>query len=203
MDSLYWESPRVNAWIKDSQSCYIKVSEGFAQHTGLDSPTQIIGKRDTDLIWQENAPYIYKEDKLIFAGIQIINAQHYRRTSKGIKTLLINKQLQKEWLVGNAVDITGRVLMQQNGRWNIQTKRFEINGLKITAKEIEVVRLLLIGQSSKLMAIRLSISIKTVEQRIESLRRKFNAGSKVVLTEILHQWGMGYLASQTDKLLAS
>lgn len=201
MDDLYWESPRVNAWIKDRHSKYVKCSEGFAQHSGLDSPAAIIGKHDTDLIWHESASLIIKEDKLIIAGLQVINAQHFRPTSKGVKTLLINKQLQKNWLTGNAVDITGRILMEQNGRWNIQTGKFEVNNIHLTQKEVEVVRLLLVGLSSKLMAIRLNISIKTVEQRIESLRRKFNAGSKVVLTETLHQFGLAYLASKKDQLL--
>lgn len=192
---------QICAWVKDRKHKYLKCSERFAQLAGLDSAHAIAGKRDQDLIWKNAANDIYKEDVMVLAGLSVKNAHHTRLTFQGPKSVLINKQHEKNWLVGTAMDISGQVLMEQNGQWNMQTRNFEVNGIQLTPKEIEVVRLLLIGQSSKLMAAKLAISIKTIEQRIESLRRKFNAGSKVALAQILHRIGLTYLATHKDQYM--
>mgnify|MGYP000066233514 CR=1 FL=1 len=201
MEDLYWGSQRVNAWIKDRHGTYVKCSEGYAAHAGIDSAKAIIGKCDHDLIWHDHADRIFKQDTMVMAGLAVTNSHTMLITSQGIKTILSNKQKEQNYLIGNAVDITGQVLMEQKGRWNIQTGHFEVNGIQLTAKEVDVVRLLLMANSSKIIAAKLDISPKTVEQRIENLRRKFNAGSKVALAQTLHLSGLSYLAMGKDKYL--
>lgn len=199
MEDVFWSSNRINAWVKDSQGHYIKCSEGFAMHAGLDSPTSIIGKRDDQLIWKDDFIRINREDRLVISGLSVSNAHHIMPTHKGLKTILVNKYAEKRHLVGHAIDITGQVLMEQKGRWNLKTGMFEINGIELTQKEIEVVRLILLGQSTKLIAAHLGMHEKTIEQRQESLRRKFNCASKVVLVQTLHKSGLSYLAMNKDK----
>lgn len=201
MEDVYWKSEHTYAWIKNTNGRYEKCSEGFAIHAGLDSPASIIGKRDNDLIWKTALPIILREDKIALSGQPILNAHRIVTTKKGQKTILVNKNAKDKFLTGNATDITGHVLMDQRGRWNFKTGTFEINGTELTKKEVEVVRLLLIGQSSKLIAANLNIHEKTVEQRLESLKRKFKCNSKVSLVQRLHHSGLSYLAMNKDKLL--
>ena len=201
MEELLWNSEHINAWIKDPSGRYLKASEGFALHAGLDSPKEIIGKQDHELIWQKNVQRIYHYDKMALAGLPVKNSHQIIQTKHGLKTILVNKHTENKLLIGNAVDITGKVLMQQQGRWNIKTGMFELGSLTLTHKEVDVIRLLLIGQSGKLIAAKLNIHEKTAEQRIDTLRRKFRAGSKVALTEKLHSAGLTYLAMQKDQFM--
>jgi DNA-binding CsgD family transcriptional regulator len=201
MEDVYWNSEHTYAWIKNANGRYSKCSEGFAVHAGLDSPASIIGKKDSELIWKSALSTIMREDKIALAGQPVCNAHRIVTTHKGTKTILVNKYAKDRYLTGNATDITGHVLMDQRGRWNFKTGSFEVNGLELTKKEVEVVRLLLIGQSSKLIAAHLNIHEKTVEQRLESLKRKFKCNSKVALVQRLHYGGLSYLAMNKDKLL--
>lgn len=199
MDDLIWTSPHINAWIKDRNGRYLKCSESFAQYAGVDSPSAIIGMDDTQLVWRDGIQQIRRGDVMTFAGAPVTNAHYTLLTHAGLKSILLNKHAANDILVGSAIDITGKVLMTQNGRWDINKKVFTVNNIDLTVKEIDVIRLLLLGQSVKLIAARLSLHTKTIEQRIDILRKKFNVNSKVDLVHYLHQNGLEYLAHNIDK----
>lgn len=199
MDELIWNSPNINAWVKDRHGHYIKCSEGFAEHAGISSPSSIVGMDDTQLIWRDNIKKIRRGDVMARSGLPIINAHHTLQTKYGVSSILVNKHVANDVIIGSAIDITGRVLMTQKGRWDLDQKIFSINEIKLTIKEVDVVRLLLLGQSVKLIAARLDVHSKTVEQRIESLRKKFGASNKINLVQTLHQSGLEYLAHNIDK----
>ncbi len=196
---LFWDSPRVFTWIKDRNKRYVKCSEGYAQHAGLDGPDAIVGLGDDKMPWHQHAGQILRSDTLAISGLPTTNAVHSVDTAKGRKSILINKTFQDGFLIGSINDITGQVLMEQRGRWDFNKEVFEIGAVRLTRKEVDVVRLLLMGQPVKIIAYELNVHDKTIEKRIESLRKKFNASSKVALVKILHNSGLEYLAHDIDK----
>lgn len=165
-------------------------------HAGLDSPSAAVGRTDSDLIWRECLPQIQAGDALALSGVDVLNDPREIKTKNGQSKILLSKYAENDVIIGNAIDITGRILMEQNGRWDFKTGVFTVGNIELTKREVDVIRLLLLGQSVKIISISLSVHEKTIEQRVAIIRKKFNARNKSDLIRCLHVAGLGYLATE-------
>lgn len=82
-------------------------------------------------------------------------------------------------------------LAKFNGRQNSYLLSDHAGPLSLTPREREVLFLVLRGKTAKLAAAMLGLSYRTVQQYIESLKRKFQVHSKVELIDAAH--AQGYL----------
>lgn len=113
---------------KDRNGKYTWCSENMAEVLGLDSPKQIRGKSDYDLIWKEQADLYITRDQHIFKGYHQNNKLEPQRQQDGMASILVtknpiyNKQHEIVGIVGFFTDVTDKyskisnVRLLQNGK---------------------------------------------------------------------------------------
>jgi hypothetical protein len=73
LEQIIHNAPNYIFW-KDTNLIYRGCNYNFARVAGLDNPKQIIGKRDSDLPWQQTG-YLYQaeDQKILSLGQPILN----------------------------------------------------------------------------------------------------------------------------------
>ena len=104
--SIFW---------KDRNSVYLGVNDQFARDAGLQSPVEIIGKSDYDLVWKREEADFYREcdRKVMDAGEPMINIEESQLQADGkevnlltSKVPLLDKSGQIYGMLGIYMDIT-------------------------------------------------------------------------------------------------
>lgn len=91
---------------KNSKLEYTCCNEQLAEAAGLDSPNQIIGKTDHDLIWFEQAELYHKRDHLVLKGHRQNNQLGHQQTTHKLRQVLTTKNPIKN-AEGDIVGIAG------------------------------------------------------------------------------------------------
>ena len=196
--------PGLYFFAKNMKLQFTFCTNNMAESAGLESPKKIIGKTDYDLCWKNYAPfYTLTDQKILTESLFYFNQIEKQQTKKGIVEVLISKYPlfnEKNNLIGIGgyyIDISQYYLMKKNGYYDSLTKRFyytkdEIN-FYLTIREIEVLRLLMIGYQPKKIALLLKISRRTVEIYVENLKEKLHCSSKAEVINSAFFLGLNYL----------
>lgn len=99
----------VRLFWKDKESVYMGCNNLFAQDAGLDDPESIVGKRDNDLIWHDQAElYRLDDHDVIESGIARINYEEPQdRGVDGISWLSTSKVPLREEADGPIAGVVG------------------------------------------------------------------------------------------------
>jgi PAS domain S-box-containing protein len=103
-------------YIKDRQSCFVRINASMAQHIGVRDPGEAVGKADLDFFSAEHAQRAYRQEQTMMAtGEAIIGLEERETWSDGrvawsstTKVPLRNPAGEIVGLIGVARDITER-----------------------------------------------------------------------------------------------
>lgn len=201
MQDLILANLNLYVWAKDCNFRYLYCNENYARAAGLESPADIIGRKDDEMPWAEQADFFRCGDKTIFEGSGVrVNVQETLVTlDKVADTLVSESQLLNAngnciGLVGSSIDITGRRLEKKSGYYNAEEERYYLgesfNNTYLTLREIQVLRKALLGYTARQAAESLNLSPKTVEAHIEHIKLKLQATSKGEMIATAIQFGL-------------
>jgi DNA-binding CsgD family transcriptional regulator len=189
---------------KDRHLKYTYCTENFSTGLGLDSPSQIIGKTDSELFDEPVAKTYQHGDSLILNGKPYINQLEIQpHVDKKIdilvtKNILTNNQGRETGIVCTFVDITGLSFNSTPSKFSFDENTLRYNFLiekqqeYFTRREFSVFKCLMRGYTSKLIAIRLGLSIRTVEGYIVAIKQKLQCNSKQEVIETAMRYGLGH-----------
>lgn len=205
-------TPNFYTWIKDKNFKFVYCSESIARICGLDSPKQIIGKTDYDLVWSDKASLFRHSDSLILhegqnhlnvvERIKVVEAKAKNKLILGendiliTKSRLFNKQGKCTGIVGSHVDITGFTLVKKTGFTDEQGNFYLGNtfgNTYLTKREVEVFKLILEGYCAKKIAKILNISYRTVESHTEAIKLKLQSPTKGDIISTAVRLGLSHI----------
>lgn len=198
----------IYTWVKDTKFRFMSCSENLSELAGEDSPSGMIGKDDFSLIWQKDASFFREKDsQIIKTELKYINVVETIDvvTDKGIdkqhilitKTPLFNKK-------GKCIGIAGSHLnlpfhdnpseiengFDGKGRLWLPSK---LGDEYLTKKEVSVLRLILLGKTSKHIAKILGLSYRTIEKHTEKIKRKLQCSYKYEIHSMAVEYGITHL----------
>lgn len=189
-------------WVKGLDGKFTSCSENVAELQGADSPQQIIGKSDSDLLWRDRAPLYAIEDQLAQAGRLVQNHQT-QRTIRGVIQILVTKSPLYDrnerivGTVGSSIDVTSLVWYKKFGHLDEKNRLLlgpTFSNQHLTPREVDTLRLILIGLPGSEIAKRLKLSKRTVESYIEAIKSKLQCRTKGDIVATCVQNGLTYLA---------
>ena len=183
--------PEQWAFAKCLSGKYLFVSENLARLAGLDSPQQMIGQRDSDLIWKDQAEHYRQADIQTFKGNVLTNHSHFIRffqepkkmhQALGTKTALRDNQNRIIGVIGSAIDITNCYISENPGCFDVVGKKFvfsgDLVGLVLSKKQMTILEYILRGYGAAEIGVLLNRSKRTIEGHIEHLKNKLQCNSK-------------------------
>jgi DNA-binding CsgD family transcriptional regulator len=183
--------PQQFSFAKDLSGRYLFVSENVAEVAGFDSPAQMIGLRDSDLIWKDQTEDYRQADTRVFRGEVLVNHAHFIRFCQNpdklrlglnTKTALRDKQNNIIGVIGATLDVTDHYIFQKPGSFDATGKKFlfsgELAGLVLSKKQIVMLNYVIRGYSAADIAQLLNRSKRTIEGHIEHLKNKLQCNSK-------------------------
>ncbi|KII76280.1 helix-turn-helix transcriptional regulator [Vibrio renipiscarius] len=202
---------------KDLNSVFVDVNQAYAQLIGFQTAEQVIGLTDHDM----------PSPTTVCADDFRLQDQHVINTQRSLKILDIHPYAdgcwrahiftKKPWFDDHG-NVQGTIFFGQDltetailevGHWicratglsgNLKLPKIDqLHGIKekLTAREEEVLFLLLYGKKPTYIAAAMNISIKTFEGYVARLRSKFCAHSKAQLIDIALERGYGSHIPQT------
>jgi len=200
MKNLILDNLNLFIWAKDQNYRYLYCNENYAKAAGLDSPTDIIGRTDDKMPWFEQADYFRKGDKDVFDGKVRVNVHEIEVSCDKVRDILVtesqllNASGQPIGLVGSYIDITGQALIKKTGFYNAAEERYylgeDFGNAYLTSREIQVLRLLLLGYPARQAGEVLNLSPKTVESHVDKIRVKLQASTKGDIIATAIQFGL-------------
>jgi len=181
---------------KDRNSVFLGCNSYFAKAAGFESPEEIIGKTDFDLVWGETHAQEYQEgDREVILGKKKYNVIEPQLQTNGEVIDTIGNKLPLYDKTGQVIGVIGcyseiiytprnEPLTKKNGKSPLPKRQAEC--LYYVAK----------GKTAKQISIAMGISSRTVDFYIEILKTKFDCYSKSDLAE--HALSLDYIK---DKLL--
>lgn len=175
---------------------------------GEDSPTGMIGKDDFSLIWRKDAAFFREKDsRIITNNLKYINVIETIDvvTETGIekqqilitKAPLFNKKGKCIGIAGSHLNIPVYTPQtEENTRFDDKGRLWlpcALGNEYLTKKEVSVIRLILLGKTSKQIAKILGLSHRTIEEHTEKIRRKFQCSSKYEIHEIAVEYGITHI----------
>ncbi|MCX5857601.1 MAG: PAS domain S-box protein, partial [Deltaproteobacteria bacterium] len=106
----------VRIFWKDREFNYLGCNHAFAKDAGLESPEEIIGKSDFDLVWKEQVEIYRSDDRMVIeSGVPKLNYEEPRTTPEGgliwlrtSKIPLLDAAGKIKGVLGTYEDITER-----------------------------------------------------------------------------------------------
>jgi DNA-binding CsgD family transcriptional regulator len=190
-------------WEKDKHFRYIKCNENYARAAGLDSPASIVGKSDDQMPWRSLADYFRVGDQTVIDGkgpSRVLIQEKEIMVDRGADILVTEKQLVTNGdkcigVIGYFVDITGYDLVRRSdGLYSVDKKRLylgeEFGGQYLTRTEARVLEKVISGWTSRRIAETFHNSQRTIENHVETLKRKLNCDSKADLVSLAQSKGL-------------
>jgi PAS domain S-box-containing protein len=177
----------IYVFCKDTNGRFLFCNEKFAEAAGIDSPSELIGKTDYDLIWREQAPYFQAGDQKVLAGEPFVNKQEVMLQRDKIATVLTSSKqfIEKDkclGVIGHFVDITGFFLNRNVGYFDSKSNRFYLGdpfkNVYLCRQQYKVFKLLLLGYAAKKIANLLHLSTRTIEFYIDTIKKKLDCKTK-------------------------
>ncbi len=108
MLKIILDSIPVRVFWKDKNSVYLGCNHIFAQDAGLDSPDEIIGKKDNELAWQKMASQYVSDDALVISsGQPKTNYEEPQVRSDGSQFWLRTSKIPLRDTKGNIIGVLG------------------------------------------------------------------------------------------------
>jgi len=108
MLQLVLDSIPARVFWKDTESLYLGCNKLFAMDAGLESPEQIIGKSDFDLVWKEQAELYRLDDRnVIQAGKPKLNYEEPQTSPEGKSLWLRTSKIPLTDLSGSIIGVMG------------------------------------------------------------------------------------------------
>lgn len=196
-------TPTIFYWAKDTQFRFISCSENFARAAGMDSPQQIVGKTDFDVYWRDNADFYRTTDCLAIQGNLYLNQPELLCTvTKTLQMLVTKCPLFDDHgncvgIAGCNIDTTDYCLIKKSGCFDAENKVFqlgdELGNEYLTKREVDILKGLLLGYTSKEIGRLFNLSYRTVEGYIEIIKRKLQCTSKNNIITTAIKSGLIYL----------
>lgn len=196
-------------WVKDTKFRFMSCSENLSELAGEDSPGSMIGKDDHSLIWQKDASFFREKDsQIIKTDLKYINVVEAIDVVTGHGIIKQHILITKAPLFnsrGKCIGIAGSHLnlpsyeedasdepsaLDEKGRlWLPDSLCNEY----LTRKEVSVLRLILLGKTSKQSAKILGLSPRTVEEYTEKIKRKMQCASKYEIHAVAVEHGITHI----------
>lgn len=185
---------------KNKNFKYVKVNECNARGAGLDSPQEMIGKSDYDLIWKDCSANIFREtDIKILLGKSKINYLEKVKLKDGVHSMLItktalrNSQDELIGIVGSAMYVDDYVVIQKKGYFSTKEQKLYLDTLgikRLSRRELQIFKFILHGFTDPQMASYLNISVTSIRSIIKSLKIKLQCRSKldIICSAIKNGW---------------
>ena len=191
---------------KDKNFKYLFCNEKVAEAAGVDSPQQIIGKTDYEVICKKYADSYRKTDIQILNSKTRVNIQEVIIHSQGIPDVFVTKTQLMDGdencigIIGFSIDITGYCLTKKKGNFDPEKQRFYLGepfcNVYLTRRELEVFRYLLCGYTLNKISFLLKISPKTTRWYICNLKIKLQCQSKSEIMSMAIQHGLTYILEE-------
>lgn len=195
-------------WVKDKNFRFITCSENLAKLAGEDSPDSMRGKDDYNLIWQKGAEFFRKKDTQIIKSelkyVNVVEAIDVARNGIVSKEKILITKIPIYNKRGTCIGIAGSHVnlphahkprgacagLDQDGRFWLPNK---LGNEYLTKKEFEVLKLILLGKTSKQIAKILGISYRTVEEHTGNIRKKLQCSSKYEIHAVAIEYGITHI----------
>ncbi len=193
---------------KDKNHKYTFANEALAEVAGLDSPAQMLGKKDENFVWRHQAELYTKHNTEALNGKVWINLQLPRTEKDKVATLLCTgmRVLDKDGYVvgfaGHSLDITGYHVEKNKGFIHPQKNTFslgpEFGNDYLTRREFIIFKYLLLGKSTEEIAFKENSAIKTIQTHIKNIAQKLQCKykSEIVPTALRH--GLTHVLSDQE-----
>lgn len=172
---------------KDKANRYILANENLAEAAGMDSPEQMVGKTDYDLIWRDQAEVFREGDNGTLAGNPFTNKQEVQVQPCGIRHILTTKNIlladngKTKGIIGYYTDITGKALVKRTGVFDKIKNRIYLEGVfsgaYLTYREAVTLYYSILGYTNKRIANATKVSLKTIEYHKKNLKHKLQVNS--------------------------
>lgn len=173
---------------KNKSGNFLFCNEKFAEAADLDSPSQIVGKNDNELIWRDQANQFQRGDHIVLGGHIFINIQEIMYKNHELANILVTKQQyfdknnECNGVIGHFIDISGYHVKKNSGYYDPKNKRFflgeSFNNRYLSEQQYKVFKLILLGYSGQQIANTLNISRRTVEGYINIIKEKMHCQTK-------------------------
>lgn len=192
---------KIYNWVKGKDGKITSCCENVAELQGADSPRQMIGKSDYDLLWRDRASLYYEEDAAALRG-QLIQTYQTQTTVRGAiqilvsKSPLYNRNGDIVGTVGSSIDLTSHSVNKKFGRFDEKNRLQlgpEFANEYLTSREVDVLRLLLLGRTALRIADELKLSQRTIESYIITLKLKLQCETKGDIIATCFQYGLTHL----------
>lgn len=189
-------------WVKDKEGRFLSCSENMAQLAGAESPLSLIGKSDLDMPWRDRHESYLEEEYLALRGQQCKRYQR-QKTVEGNLTILVTKSplLKKNGevigTVGASIDLTNKKICDiaegyVDSQGCLQLGTYYCDE-RLTKREVTILKYILKGYTAARTAAQLSISRRTVESHVDSIKRKLQCISKGEIIETATKLGLVFL----------
>ena len=195
----------IYTWVKDKNFRFVSCSENHAELAGQDSPRSMIGKDDFSLIWHKDAEFFRGIDSQIMkAGLKYINVieeidvvtesgsdkQHILIT----KAPIFNRNGKCTGISGSHINLSPfdnkKNDFDSRGRLRLPDN---FGNEYLTKKEVSVLRLILLGKTSKQAARALGLSYRTIEEYTQKIKRKLQCSHKHEIHAMAVEYGITHI----------
>ena len=169
-----------------------------------DSVKNILGKTDSDFFWNKQADFYSSVDRKIsqknfIYSNKVESLPLKNRTAEILisKNPLLDKEGNCIGISGYFTEITGHCFVKKMGYHDDATKRFYFDGNStrryLTSKELEILKLLMIGHHPKKIGLILNISKRTVDSYMEKVKIKLNCHTNSEIVPTAFTMGFSFL----------
>jgi DNA-binding CsgD family transcriptional regulator len=190
-------------WQKDTKGRFISCCEAVAENAGADSPFNLQGKTDYDLIWRDRADEYWQEEIEALSGKQIKKRQKQNNIKGDISILvakapLLNRLGKVIGTIGSCIELPEFTATSNHhfAESNYLQLGPKFNNATLTKRELEVLRDLLYGKTVLGIAKKLNRSARTIESHFGSLKEKFLVTTRAELIERAIEAGYWTLISE-------
>lgn len=197
----------IYTWVKDHKFRFVSCSENLCELAGEESPHGMSGKDDFALVWRKNANHFREKDTQIFEGkLKYINIYEvidlideigipYKQPILITKTPVFNKNGKCIGVAGSHVNLpappqVAQISFDEKGRLWLPDK---LGKLYLTIKETEVLKYILLGNTSKQIARLMNVSHRTIEEYTDNVKRKLQCSHKYQIHSVAIEYGLTHL----------
>ena len=207
IEAILSANRRILIFAKDKNLKYIFCNDAMAEAAGLDSPAQIAGKTDHDLIWSRYGDLYQENNKKVFQGIPQLNEKlpfssifEKKLNVLSCTTILRDDNENVIGIAGHAVDITGYSITKNNGKFDVEKNIFYLgphfSNEYFTKREFEVFKYLLMGKAVSEIALTLSRTIKTIQSQVRSVANKLQCTHQSEIVPTAIKYGLTYILDE-------
>lgn len=193
--------PNICLFVKNYRGRYLYCNEQMAEVAGLDSPNQIFGKTDKNLIWSEQADTYERGDLLVLSGRNYSLKREKQNQKSGTVQVISSKTCLVD-ATGYPMGVAGCYwrhdetrIGENNIEWTTDRKTLLIDSPPLRAvlsrREAMALYLIILGYSVRVVGSILQISENTAFFHFKQLKRKLKSPSKTDLLKKCFISGVG------------